>query len=220
MLKVTAKANSNIALIKYWGKRDTSLNLPAVGSISITLDGLATTTAVRFELELRTDQLNLNSKPADAQALKRVSNFLDIIRQESGIQIYAEVESENNFPTAAGLASSASAFAALATASAKAAGIVATANKLSEWARRGSGSAARSIFGGFVEMHKGHNADGSDSIAEPLANKDFWDIRLLIAITSEQAKSTGSTTGMKLSEKSSPYYPAWVDSAETDLAEM
>ncbi len=219
-MKVTAKANSNIALIKYWGKRDTRLNLPAVGSISITLDGLSTITSVCFDPNLNQDKFLLNNSEADEKSVQRVSRFLDIIRSEGDIKLKAMVESSNNFPTAAGLASSASAFAALAAAATAAAGLKVADSKLSEWARRGSGSAARSIFGGFVEMYKGLREDGSDAVAEQLADKNFWDIRVLIAITSEKAKNTGSTAGMTLSEKSSPYYPVWVNTAETDLAEM
>lgn len=215
-----ATANSNIALIKYWGKRDVALNLPAVGSISLTLEGLTTTTRVGFDGGLSADRLELNGRPADPPSLKRVSRFLDIIRDAAGIDQRAQVVSENNFPTAAGLASSASAFAALSAAAAAAAGLDVPLAKLSEWARRGSGSAARSIFGGFVEMHKGRLADGSDAIAEPLTEVPLRDIRLLIAITSEEAKKTGSTSGMGQSRDSSPYFPAWVDGAEKDLADM
>ncbi len=220
MKQATARANSNIALIKYWGKRDTRLNLPAVGSISVTMQGLHTTTSVQFGAEGPSDRVELNQAPADSRTTERVSRFLDIIRQISGTDERALVKSSNNFPTAAGLASSASAFAALALAAASAAGLTVTAAKLSEWARRGSGSAARSVFGGFVEMHKGHLDDGSDAIAEPLAGADFWDLRILIAITSEQAKQTGSTGGMQQSRNSSVYYPAWVDTAEDDLNAM
>ena len=215
-----ATANSNIALIKYWGKRDVALNLPAVGSISLTLEGLTTTTRVGFDGGLSADRLELNGRPADPPSLKRVSRFLDIIRDAAGIDQRAQVVSENNFPTAAGLASSASAFAALSAAAAAAAGLDMPLSKLSEWARRGSGSAARSIFGGFVEMHKGRLADGSDAIAEPLTDVPLTDLRLLIAITSEKAKKTGSTSGMGQSRDSSPYFPAWVDGAEKDLADM
>jgi len=220
LLKITATANSNIALIKYWGKRDLNLNLPAVGSISITLDGLSTTTTVCFDPTLKQDQFTLNGNDTDSATTRRVSNFLNLIRSEAKITTCAKIESRNNFPTAAGLASSASAFAALATAASWSAGLNPENKKLSEWARRGSGSAARSIFGGYVEMYKGQLTDGSDAIAEPLADKNFWDLRLVIAITSELQKETGSTHGMNLSEKSSLYYPSWVDNAESDLAEM
>ncbi len=220
MAQATARAHSNIALIKYWGKRDSSLNLPAVGSISVTLDALHTTTSVHFSSEWPTDRVELNQAPADEKTTQRVSRFLDIIRQNAHIDERALVSSANNFPTAAGLASSASAFAALSLAASTAAGLSASPAQLSEWARRGSGSAARSIFGGFVEMHKGQRADGRDAIAEPLAAADFWDVRIVIAITSEQAKQTGSTGGMEQSKNSSVYYPAWVDTAEEDLSAM
>ena len=220
MTRATARANSNIALIKYWGKRDVRLNLPAVGSISITMEGLYTTTSVHFSKEFTSDQLELNRHPADVESTERVSRFLNIIRANSEIKQKARVVSENNFPTAAGLASSASAFAALAAASARAAGLAVSATKLSELARRGSGSAARSIFGGFVEMHKGQKSDGSDAVAEMLAESNFWNLRILIAITSEASKQTGSTSGMGQSKKSSVYYPAWVETADNDLAAM
>ncbi len=220
MAQATARAHSNIALIKYWGKRDSSLNLPAVGSISVTLDALHTTTSVHFSSEWPTDRVELNQAPADEKTTQRVSRFLDIIRQNAHIDERALVLSANNFPTAAGLASSASAFAALALAASTAAGLSVSPAQLSEWARRGSGSAARSIFGGFVEMHKGRRADGRDAVAEPLAAADFWDVRIVIAITSEQAKQTGSTGGMEQSKNSSVYYPAWVDTAEEDLSAM
>ncbi len=219
-MRITAKANSNIALIKYWGKRNSDLNLPAVGSISVTLEGLSTQTTTRFETGLQNDRLLLNGKKESGPALVRITRFLDIIRNTSGVSLKASVESNNNFPTAAGLASSASAFAALAASASKAAGLNLSDAQLSELARRGSGSAARSVFGGYVVMHRGERPDGSDSIAEPLAEKNFWDIRLCIAITTEKAKTINSTVGMTQSKASSVYYPAWVDTAETDLAEM
>lgn len=219
-MKVTAKANSNIALIKYWGKRDARLNLPAVGSISVTLAGLSTTTSVAFDENLKGDRFILNGQAEAKEESQRVSRFLDIIRQMSGVRQQAIVESSNNFPTAAGLASSASAFAALSLAASRAAGLELSAAKLSELARRGSGSAARSIFGGFVEWRRGEKDDGSDSVAEPLAEKDFWDIRVLIAVTSAQKKKTGSTDGMILSKLTSPYYTAWVESSPDDLNGM
>ncbi len=219
-MKITAKANSNIALIKYWGKRDKRLNLPAVGSISLTLDGLSTITSVTFNSAHAEDQFNLNNENIEGNEKKRVTDFLDILRGISGISTAAKVSSENNFPTAAGLASSASAFAALALAAAKAAGLNLDKRKLSELARRGSGSAARSIFSGFVEMFKGSNEDGSDAVAEQIADKHYWDLRLLIAVTSSKKKKTSSTSGMTISKQTSPYYDSWINTAENDLAEM
>ena len=192
-MKTTARANSNIALIKYWGKKDERLNTPAVGSISLTLDGLHTTTTVVFEQNLENDILVLNGSPASADEAQRVSRFLDLVRAEAGVSWKARVQSENNFPTAAGLASSASGFAALALAGSRAAGLEMSMAKLSLLARRGSGSAARSVFGGFVEMTAGTRPDGSDSLARQLHEKSHWDIRLIVALTSESSKKTGST---------------------------
>lgn len=219
-MKATAKANSNIALIKYWGKRDKKLNLPAVGSISLTLEGLHTVTSVNFDAQLDKDRVKINDVPVEGIEKKRVSNFLDIIRRLSGKNMAAQVISTNNFPTAAGLASSASAFAALAFAGSEAAGLDLLPAQLSELARIGSGSAARSVFGGIVEMHKGLREDGKDAVAHQIAAKDYWDLRLLIAVTSRAKKKTASTDGMTLSRETSPYYKAWVETAEDDLAQM
>ncbi len=217
---VKARAHSNIALVKYWGKKDIALNLPAVGSISITLEALHTETSVVFDESLTADELVLNGRPAGEKERKRVSRFLDIIRGRHGLQGAARVNSSNNFPTAAGLASSASAFAALSLAASRAAGLELSGRELSILARRGSGSAARSLFGGFTEMHRGKRPDGGDAFAEPLYPADHWPLRVIIAVTSEAQKKTGSTDGMELSRKTSPYYTAWVESSEDDLRAM
>ncbi len=217
---IKARAHSNIALVKYWGKKNIALNTPAVGSISLCLDALYTETGVLFDPELERDELILNGRPATDRERTRVSAFLDLIRRESGKKQAARVESVNNFPTAAGLASSASAFAALALAASRAAGMTLGGRALSILARRGSGSAARSLFGGFVEMHRGQREDGSDAYAEPLYPAGYWPLHVIIAITSEKQKKTGSTDGMELSRLTSPYYQAWVDSSEDDLAAM
>ena len=140
------------------------------------------------------------------------------MRERAGIRERAGVESSNDFPTAAGLASSASAFAALAVAATRAAGLTLSDRELSILARRGSGSAARSIFGGFVEWHRGERADGVDSFAEPLAPVDHWDVRTVVAVTSTAPKAVSSRDGM-LRTAASPFYPAWVAGAEADLAE-
>jgi diphosphomevalonate decarboxylase len=220
MKKITARAHSNIALVKYWGKRNIPLNLPAVASVSITLDTLFTDTSVCFDQGIDGDHLILNGQEGNLKETTRVSGFLDRIRREAGINHYALIDSVNNFPTAAGLASSASSFACLALAATKAAGLEWDKNKLSELARLGSGSAARSVFGGFVEMKMGEKKDGSDAVAVPLFNKKHWDLSVLIAITSEQKKKTGSTDGMELSRVTSPYYDGWVDSSTKDINEM
>ncbi|MCB0258937.1 MAG: diphosphomevalonate decarboxylase [Calditrichaeota bacterium] len=219
-MKKTALAHANIALVKYWGKRDAALNLPAVGSISMTLEALSTHTSVDFRDDLPGDMLILNGRPAAVKQEQRVGAFLDLFRREAGITAAAEVVSENNFPTGAGLASSASGFAALALAAGAAAGLPLSPTRLSELARRGSGSAARSIYGGFVEMKAGERSDGTDAVAVQLQNAAYWPLAMLILITSEQEKELGSTEGMNRTAQTSPYYPAWIASSVSDLAAM
>lgn len=213
----TARAHSNIALIKYWGKRDTELNIPAVGSISVTLDALYTDTRVSFIPGADRDEFLLDGqqRPAD-----RVGGILDLVRARAGIAVGALVSSTNNFPTAAGLASSASGFAALAVAACAAAGLQLNRRELSILARRGSGSAARSIFGGYAQLYAGSRQDGSDAFAEPLIPAEGWPLSVVVAITELGAKSTGSTAGMGSSASSSPFYAAWVQTGEADLAGM
>lgn len=212
-----ARAHSNIALVKYWGKRDAALNIPAVGSISVTLDALSTDTRVTFRSGLGQDEFRLAGTRVDAG---RVGGLLDLVRERSGISDRAVVESTNDFPTGAGLASSASGFAALALAASAAAGLPPDDRELSILARRGSGSAARSLFGGIVELHAGTRADGLDSFAEPLLDRAEWPLTVVVAITDHEAKTVSSTAGMGGSAITSPFYPAWVDTAEGDLAGM
>jgi len=219
-MKATAKAHSNIALVKYWGKRNEQLNLPAVGSISITLKEIYTITTVEFKNNLKEDVLILNNSTAPDSQRKRVSRFLDLIRKDSKLNKQAQIVSKNNFPTGAGLASSASAFASLALAGTAAAGTEKSETQLSQLARLGSGSAARSIFGGFVEMDLGTMDDGRDAVAHQIAPEDYWDIQVLIAITSTEAKKTGSTEGMRHSAQTSPYYQQWLATSTKDLSEM
>ena len=215
-LRARVRARSNIALIKYWGKADATLNTPAVGSISITLNDLWTETEIQFDPSLAADELLLNGV-ARADQLERVSRCLDLVRGLAGSDVSARVVSKNNFPTGAGLASSASGFAALVGAATAALRLDCTARDLSILARRGSGSAARSVFGGFVEMHKGEAADGTDSYAEPLADAEAWPLRVLVAITARAEKATGSGPGMTLSADTSPYYADWVATHAADL---
>ncbi len=216
-LQATARARTNIALVKYWGKADLTLNTPAVGSISITLAQLWTDTDVRFDPQLEHDSLELDGLRNDAQTA-RVSVFLDLVRAAAGVAHRAAVISRNNFPTGAGLASSASGFAALALAASRALGLKLPAQELSVLARRGSGSAARSIFGGFVEMHRGSALDGSDAFATPLAAASHWPLTVVIAITARGPKAVGSTAGMEQSAATSPYYAPWVATSAEDLA--
>jgi diphosphomevalonate decarboxylase len=218
-MQATARAPSNIALIKYWGKRDIALNLPATGSISVTLDALATTTTVVFDEARASDEIRLNGMPA-GPAARRITRFLDLIRSEYGVTAHAHVETENDFPTGAGLASSASGFAALALACNEALDLGLTRYDLSALARRGSGSAARSLIGGFAEMLPGTADDGSDAYAIQLADPGHVPLTMLIAITSRSPKAVGSTEGMQRTQRTSPYHPAWVEATTHDLDAM
>lgn len=214
----TAQAQPNIALIKYWGKRDLALNLPVVGSLSITLDRLWTRTQVVFDDALEADRITLNGRE-DAKQLRRATACLDLLRARAGISTRANIVSTNNFPTGAGLASSASGFAALVLAGDAALGLGLSRAEQSVLARRCSGSAARSIFGGYVEWAHGQRADGEDSVATPILDADAWPLSVAVAITSTAEKAIGSTEGMNRTADTSPYQQAWIDTQETDLAE-
>ena len=207
-MNVTACACANIALVKYWGKRDAELNLPAAGSLSLTLDDLVTHTSVTWHGG-PIDEFVLNGRPQTGEALLRVSRFLDLVRGLAHSDSRARVSSENSFPTASGLASSSSAFAALALAATRAAGLDLLPIDLSRLARRGSGSAARSIFGGFVAMHP-------DGHAEPLAHE--WDLCLVVATVGDGAKAISSRDGMTRTQHTSPLYPAFLATVADDLA--
>jgi diphosphomevalonate decarboxylase len=215
----TALARANIALAKYWGKSDVALNLPAVPSISITLEPMRTETTVRFDPSFTEDVLVLNGKPADEKATKRASKVLDQVRALAQLSLKARVESANNFPTASGLASSASGFAALVAASSSAAGLARDDARWSAMSRQASASAARSIYGGFVELPKGVPGDAALA-AKPIAPPEHWDVRIVVAVANEGPKDVGSTEGMTLSEKTSPYYRAWVDCSDALAAEV
>lgn len=215
----TAWAGTNIALVKYWGKRPGPLNLPAAGSLSLTLADLGTRTSVQFRQGAGIDTVVLNGQPADAAFAARTSQFLNLIRAQAGLVGSAHVQTENTIPTAAGLASSASGFAALALAASEAAGLQLTPTELSRLARQGSGSAARSIFGGFVQMHAGVLDSGADAFAQQLLPPSAWDLRLVVALTAKGAKALGSTEAMRQTAATSPFYPAWVASVPNDLNE-
>ncbi len=199
-LTATAIAHPNIAFIKYWGNRDDSLRVPANGSISMNLAELATRTSVSFEPGLQCDTLLLNHQPAQPDQLQRISGFLDIVRDMSGMHLFARVESENNFPAGSGIASSASAFAALALAASTAAGLQLSEPELSRLARRGSGSASRSIPSGFVEWFAG--TDDPSSYAVSIAAPSHWDLVDLVAVLDSGHKKTGSTEGHTLASSS------------------
>jgi diphosphomevalonate decarboxylase len=228
----TAYAHTNIALVKYWGKRsglDRSLNLPDVGSLSLTLDRFGTETTVVLDEPPQAaagaggdqDVMVLDGAPARPEEAERVRGFLDLVRAAAGERRRASVTSRNDVPTAAGLASSASGFAALALAACAAYGVDIDARALSQLARRGSGSAARSVFGGLVVQHRGGRDDGADCFAEPLPSPLIDDdrVRLVVARTAVGRKGTDSTRGMERTAETSPYYGAWTSTHGADLRE-
>ncbi len=198
--EITAIAHPNIAFIKYWGNRDDALRLPLNGSISMNLSGLESRTTVQFDAGLDQDVFDLNGAGQSGASLQRVSQFLDHVRRLSGSTTYAKVSSTNNFPTGAGIASSASAFAALALAASKAAGLDMTQNDLSRLARLGSGSACRSVPDGFVEWLPGE--DDANSYAVSIAPKDHWDLVDAVAVISQEHKPIGSSAGHTLAHTS------------------
>lgn len=196
----TAIAHPNIAFIKYWGNRDDALRLPLNGSISMNLSGMESQTSVQFDDVLEQDSFRLNSEKQFGPGFQRVSQFLDHIRRLAGSSHFAHVSSTNNFPTGAGIASSASAFAALALAASKAAGLDLGQKDLSRLARLGSGSACRSVPDGFVEWLPGE--DDASSYAVSIAPKDHWDLVDAVAVISQAHKPIGSSAGHKLAHTS------------------
>lgn len=217
-MKATARAHANIALIKYWGKRDEALFLPTNGSLSLTLDRLFTTTTVAFSDAPGPDRFLLNGAEVGGPQAAKVSRFLDRVRALAGLEVAAVVDSINDVPTAAGLASSASGFAALAAAASRAAGLALSAEDLSRLARQGSGSACRSIYGGFAEWRRGTAPDGHDSHAVPVAPQDHWDLRMLVTILEAGPKAVSSRDGMRETVATSPFFPGWLATIEQDLA--
>lgn len=244
-----AKANVNIALIKYWGKRNEQLILPYTSSLSLTLSDLYATTIVHFDESLSADFVTLDGSelPTDDSTRLRVVAMLDLVREKAGISTKAKVVSHNHVPIAAGLASSASGSAALAAAASYAAGLDLTPRELSRLARRGSGSACRSIFGGFVLWNKGEDdetsyaepiadlfAETAEPLADPLsepadshfsaslptslpAQKNLNPAMIVVTLDSSK-KPISSRTAMRRTVETSPAYMPWVEQSKKDLA--
>ena len=217
--RATAFSHPNIALSKYWGKREDGHNLPAVPSLSVTLSGMRTVTTVAFDPKLPADVLTLGSKLAGPGPTARVAGLLERVRAASGLREYAAVSSSNDFPTAAGLASSSSAFAALAVAAAAAAGLDWDPARLSDLARKSSVSAARSLFGGFVELPLAGPGDDFLAAAQ-IAPAEHFALQVLVAVTRKGPKGTLSSEGMLHTQRTSPYYPAWVESSPALFARV
>jgi diphosphomevalonate decarboxylase len=213
----TAVAHANVALVKYWGKRDERLNLPAVGSISLTLAGLRATATVGPGRD-HGPRFVQDGRPVDGTAGARMAQFLDLLAGEGRPSLAASVEA--NFPVGAGLASSAAIFCAVTAAALSVLGRRVTRPELSALARQGSGSAARSVYGGLVEWHRGIADDGRDSIASPILSEDDWPLALLVAITSEGMKRHPSRDAMRHVAATSPLYGGWLAAQDDDLSVM
>lgn len=229
-----ATANANIALIKYWGKRDERLILPYTSSLSLTLSDLYTQTAVNFSEDFSEDSVTLDGENLlpSATTFRRVIAMLDLVREKAGISTKARVVSHNHVPTAAGLASSASGFAALCASAAFAAGLKLTPRELSRLARRGSGSACRSIFGGLVIWHAGEDDETSyaEPVAEPVsepvaeaaspasAPKNLT-LAMIVVTLDDRKKPVSSREAMRRTVETSPAYMPWVEQSKLDLSD-
>jgi diphosphomevalonate decarboxylase len=214
-MHATAIAHPNVALIKYWGKSNSVLNLPATGSLSITLGGLHTRTTVSFETGLKQDSLLLDGKDDSAADLRMV-RCLNELRRHAGSELFARVESANDFPTGAGLASSASGFAALTVAAAGALKLDLPAQEMVRIARLGSGSAPRSLFAGAVLLDIA--TEPGETLCSTISAADRWPLSVVVAVTSVEKKAISSTAGMESSRSASPYFEGWVNSHPADLA--
>ena len=214
-----ARAHTNIALIKYWGKADEALIIPMNNSLSVTLDRFYTETRVTFDETLTEDQLILNGEAVNAKESAKIQRYMEMIRKEAGISEHALIESENFVPTAAGLASSASAYAALAGACNEALQLGLSDKDLSRLARRGSGSASRSIYGGFKKKKKGN--DDETSFAHRV-EADGWEneLAMVFVVINNKSKKVSSRSGMSLTRDTSRFYQYWLDNVEPDLKEI
>ncbi len=213
--RVEAFAPANIALVKYWGKRDELLNLPVTSSLSLSLGSLGS--RVHLSRCEGNDRVTLGGSPMgpDTEFRRRVSGFLDLFRDDPGSGF--RVDAENSIPTAAGFASSASGFAALVLALDCLEGWGLDRQKLSILARLGSGSASRSVYAGLVEWHSGQAEDGLDSFAEPLSVQ--WpELRIGLLVVDDEPKKTGSRDAMRHTVATAPLYSSWPAVVANDLA--
>lgn len=197
------KSPANIAFIKFWGKRDSKFNIPFNNSISMNLSNCYTVTSVEFDEKLKEDSVIVDGNNLKDQQKDRVIDILNIVRGMANKKVYAKVISKNNFPSDAGIASSASAFSALALAASRAIGLNLNEKELSILARRGSGSAARSINSGFSEWKAG--TSDKTSYSTSIAKPDFWDLRDIVSVVSTGAKKSSSTEGHGLAT-TSPFF--------------
>jgi diphosphomevalonate decarboxylase len=212
-----AEACANVALVKYWGKRDPARNLPAVGSLSVTLADLTATARVAHSDTPPHSSFSQDGEEVGGVAAERMSEFLRAVLRFAGSGGHLAAEVRANFPVGAGLASSAAIHCAVAAAALSVLGRTVTRGELSALARLGSGSAARSVFGGFAEWLRGEREDGSDSIARPLLSEDEWDLAVAVAIVSEKKKDASSRDAMEHVARTSPLYGGWLAAQADDL---
>lgn len=219
-MKANARAHTNIALAKYWGKRDVVENLPATSSVSMTLDGFFTDTTVEWHTNANEGDSVLYATSTSAPALaspkfaERATRALAPIRERLGAGYFARIETMNSVPTGAGLASSASGFAALIAAASKAAQVDVGLEQQSAWARKASASAARSFYGGFAELVEGA------AFASPLLVAHDWDIRMVVGVVDDAEKAVGSTVAMERSRTTSPFYQSWISQSRDWFREV
>lgn len=215
MSEATALAHPNFALSKYWGKHAGDGNIPAVPSLSVTVAGLVTRTTVRFLDSRSDDHVIVGGEEANGVTRKRVIDLLERVRRAAGEQRRAEVISQNDFPTASGLASSASGFAALALAATRAIGLDWEASRVSDLARRSSASAARSVFGGFVELPGVARGEVTADFmsARAIAPAEHLPLVVLIGVATDAPKAVSSSDGMRETLAGSPYADAWLTAA-------
>lgn len=216
-MKKTARAHTNIALIKYWGKANKELKLPLMSSLSMTLDAFYTDTTFEHGDYLIEDSFSLNGVKQDASKAKRVIDYVQRLQKLYGLSDHFKVESTNHVPTSAGLASSASAFAALASAFAASYQLDLSKKELSKLARLGSGSATRSIYGGFALWNKGNDHDSSYAVA--IDENPDWDLHMLAVEVNTQQKKLSSTQGM-IKAQTSPFYKLWLEKNAVEIAAM
>lgn len=215
--KRKVRAHTNIALIKYWGKADEEYIIPLNSSLSLTLNDLYAETSVLFDDDLDQDIFYLDGEKQAGSSLEKVQHILNLVREQAGIEAKAHVDSQNFVPTAAGLASSASGMAALAASASLAAGLDLDKKDLSRLARRGSGSASRSIYGGLVQWQKGSN--DADSYAVPIDPAD-WGLGMYFILINKEQKKVSSRSGMKHTVETSPYIKEWAKAADEDVEKM
>lgn len=216
-MKKTARAHTNIALIKYWGKANKEFKTPLMSSLSMTLDAFYTDTSFEHGEHLEKDSFILNGVKQNAEQSKRVIDYIHRLQKIYDFSDHFKIESINHVPTSAGLASSASAFAALAASFAASYKLNLSKKELSQLARLGSGSATRSIYGGFVLWNKGHNHD--DSYAVAINENPDWDLHMLAVEVDTHEKKISSTQGM-IRAQTSPFYQPWLSKNDAEIEAM